>query len=121
MGVDDILYERRLGVDKLNQFKVETIIPHVPKIRESDYNRGYIVRYFTQKFNDSNSLVYEISKEDYIKYVVSPFFITTNLDWKIFGTIDELKDANAKSTILAAKKMPAIRMYLVNYLQFSKQ
>lgn len=121
MGVDDILYERRLGVDKLANFKVATIQSYIPTVSESDYNRGYIVRYFVQKFNDSNSLVYEISKEDYLKYVISPFYITTNLDWKVSGTSDELKSSNAKSIILAAKKLPAIQMYLVNYLQFSKE
>jgi hypothetical protein len=119
--ISQIKYKNIMDPVQLSLFNVNDIKAYKPILRESDYTKGYIVRYFVQRVNDSNSIVYEIAKDDYLTYVINAFYITTNLDWKIGGTMDDIKVSNEKSIRLAAKKLPAIQMFLVNYLEFSKQ
>lgn len=121
MSISQRDYEFSISGKKLAQFNNKNIAAYKPVPTKSDYTRGYIVRYFVQRVNDSNGLVYEIAKEDYLGYVTNTFYITTNLDWKISGTYDDIRMANEKSIKLGAKKMPAIQMFLVNYLEFCKQ
>ena len=121
MSISQRDYEFSISGKKLAQFNNKNIVAHKPMPTKSDYTRGYIVRYFVQRVNDANGLVYEIAKEDYLGYVNNTFYITSNLDWKIAGTNDEIRLANQKSIKLGAKKIAAIQMFLVNYLEFSKQ
>ena len=118
--ISPIQYEIIMDKTKLSQFDFKNIKAYKPVPTKSDYTRGYITRYFVQRVNDINSIVYEIAKEDYLSYVINDFYITTNLDWKITGTYDDIRMANEKSIKLGAKKMPAIQMFLVNYLEFNK-
>ena len=54
---------------KFSKLDVKT---HFPKLNESDYNRGFITRYFVQKSNDTNSPIYEISSSSYSSYNNNP-------------------------------------------------
>jgi hypothetical protein len=120
MAISQIQYESLMSKKKLAQFQVTNIVPYFPTIKPNDYKRGYITRYFVQRSNDASGIVYEIAKEVYTIYVNNDFFLTTNLDWKLNGTNDEIRKANLKSIKLGAKKLPAIELYLVNPLQFVK-
>lgn len=99
---------------------VRTIKPFVPTITEDDYTLGYIQRYFVQKANDKNSIIYEISPNTFNTLLANVFFKTVRLNWKISGTDDEIKTVNKKVLIYASKTIPAITLYLPNLLQFSK-
>ena len=103
------------------EFKPSGIRQHIPTPTDSDYKRGYIIRYFTQKINDIDSPVYEISDGIYSKLSNNSFYQTCNLDWKIIGTDDEIREANMKSVKRAAKKLYAVQLYLPYLLQFKKQ
>lgn len=120
MGISQFEYQFAMDKKKLSFFDAKDIKAYKPTPTKADYERGYIVRYFVQRVNDSNGLIYEIAKENYLTYVNSVFYVTTNLDWKISGTNDETKLANEKSIKFGAHKMPAIQMFLVNYLEFNK-
>jgi hypothetical protein len=121
MGISPLDYEFAISKKKLAKFNNKNIKAYKPVPNKADYTRGYIVRYFIQRVNDPNGLIYEIAKQDYLSYVIDAFYLTTNLDWKIIGTNDEISLANEKSVKLGAKKLPAIQMFLVNYLEFAKQ
>ena len=121
MSISQFEYEFSISKKKLSFFDAKDIKAYKPMPTKSDYTRGYIVRYFVQRVNDANGLIYEIAKENYLSYVNDVFYSTTNLDWKITGTNEEIKMANEKSVKLASKKMVAIQMFLVNYLEFAKQ
>jgi len=105
---------------KANKFNIPPINTIVPMPTESDYKTGYIIRYFMQKTNDAVSPVYEVSRETYSIFITNYFYTCINLDWKIVGTDDEIKEANLKSVKRAGTKLPAIINYLPYLLQFKK-
>lgn len=104
----------------------------IPKLKENDYTRGYVVRYFTQKANDLNASIYEISKGEYNKLSSTPMYITTNLRWRISGSKDPsystngtetdmgVRRSNKNSIALASEVMINLKMYLPNLSQFHK-
>jgi hypothetical protein len=101
-----------------SEYDVQTISAYIPKIEDLDFKRGYIVRYFIQKANDDNSVIYEVSSNDISKYANNPFFKTVSLNWRLVGSADEIKESNFKSVKLASQKMKALQLYLPNFLQF---
>jgi hypothetical protein len=99
-------------------FSINTFIP---RPNEKDYKRGYITRYFVQKSNDSNSYIYEVSKESYKNYLTNAFLLKVSLDWRIVGDDTDIKKSNSESIRLASKTMNKLQLYLPNLLQFKKQ
>ena len=62
---------------------------------ESDYRIGSFIRYFTQKENDLNSKLFEISKEDYNDK--NNLFRYFELPWRLTGTKQEVYIENIKT------------------------
>jgi hypothetical protein len=105
---------------------------HFPKLKESDYNKGFIIRYFVQKVNDLNSPIYEISSSSYSSYNNNPFFIASAVRWRIVGPKETVYDedgsivdksvseSNRISINLQSKKIANLKLYLPNLLQFYK-
>ena len=106
--------------DNLNKFNLD-IIAFVPKPRQKDYDKGYITRYFIQKANDSNSLIYEVSKDSYPNFISNLLFVNTTLDWRIVGDDIDIKKSNSESVRLASQKINKLQLYLPNLLQFKKK
>lgn len=102
------------------EFKKNKVKPFLPNLSEEDYKSGSVRRFFTQKANDKNSVVYEISENAYSSFRENPLYITTSVNWRISGTNDEIKKINEKVIRYASKTMPALQLYLPNLLQFSK-
>jgi hypothetical protein len=102
------------------EFKQVNIIPSIPSPNDTDYKRGYIVRYFVQKVNDSTAPVYEVSSKLHSTFINNSFYNVVSLDWRLIGSVEQIKDSNSKSVKLASEKMKAILLYLPNYLQFAK-
>lgn len=94
---------------------------HVPSPEENDFKKGYITRYFAQKANDESSYVFEIDKDEYGNLVTNPFFLTVKLNWRLNGSIEQIKDSNSKSVMLASNTLKSIYLYLPNKLQFYKR
>jgi hypothetical protein len=101
-------------------FEQKKISAHIPTPQDIDYQRGYIVRYFIQKANDKDSKIFEVDDYGFAKFINSPFYITVEIDWRLSGSTDEIRQSNMKAINFVKKQMPALKMYLVNYLQFSK-
>lgn len=111
---------RYVRVSNLGQtFEQKKISAHIPTPQDIDYQRGYIVRYFIQKANDKDSKIFEVDEYGFAKFINSPFYITTEIDWRISGPTDEIRQSNMKAIHFVKKQMPMLKMYLVNYLQFS--
>jgi len=102
-------------------FEAKTIKTFIPSPLESDYINGYIKRYFIQKSNDAGAPIYEISKDLFSTYIISPFFISVSILWRIIGTNDEISESNLKSIKLGCKTIRNLYIYLPNTLQFSKK
>jgi hypothetical protein len=119
MAIDIITYVRAKSTnsDEISQLDIKTFVP-TPD--ESDYEVGYIVRYFLQKVNDSDSTIYEIS--NYYQEVVESngLYKIQSIKWRLSGTPQDIMDSNKKSISLALENMPKLSLYLPNLLQFAK-
>ena len=106
---------------------------HIPKPNDSDYKRGYITRYFVQASNDSTSPIYEVSSQKYVSYTRSSNFRGVIIRWRISGSIEPIyndsgnvadKGVNQSNSIaisLVYDKIPNLKLYLPNLLQFYKK
>lgn len=108
-------------VDLPKDFNQIKIVPYIPSPTDIDYKRGYIVRYFVQKANDINSVIYEIRKKSTAKLSQNSFYNITSLDWRIIGDVDDVKKSNSASVRIASQTIPKIQLYLPNLLQFHKK
>jgi len=104
-----------------SEFREKRISPYVPTPTELDYERGYIVRYFIQKANDTQSRITEVDYIGYSKFVENAFYSTVSLDWKIKGTDEQIRECNFKSIKTGIDKIPLIQSYLPNLVQFKKK
>ena len=117
-----------MSVDRYNNlisldvdFLPPGIIAYTPKLKEIDYNRTYITRYFIQKANDENGVITEISYKIYTSFLDNPFYNIVSLDWVVVGEESEVREKNKKSILYTSKTMKAIPLYLQNPLQFLKK
>ena len=104
-----------------NLIKIPKITTFIPKPNDKDYFKGYIVRYFVQKGNDVNSVIYEVSKARYSNIQSSDLYINVSLDWRLDGDPIDVKKSNTASLRIASKIIPKISLYLPNLLQFHKK
>lgn len=113
---------RYASVSKPGQeFDRKKISSFIPSPNEMDYSRGYIPRYFVQKANDKDAKIFEIDNIGFSKFTNSPFHTTVQIDWRIIGSDDDIKQSNMKSINLVRKDMPALKLYLLNLLQFRQK
>jgi hypothetical protein len=105
-----------------NEFFVEfEFNTHAPHPIEKDYIVGYILRYFIQKANDENGYIFEINESSFIDFIENPFYTAVQLTWRIKGTANEVMDSNKKSINISYERMPSLKLYLPNLLQFHKE
>jgi len=107
----------------------KTIVP-IPK--ETDYENGFMQRYYCQKVNDLNGFVFEIDNTTFKELQDNPYWKTAILRWRIKGPIDavyndmrQLMDmgviqSNKNSIQITASTLKNIGLYLPNILQFHK-
>jgi hypothetical protein len=117
----DLTRYNKVAANIGSDFREKRISPYVPMPTDLDYERGYIVRYFIQKANDTQSRITEVDYIGYSKFVEDAFYATTSLDWKIKGTDEEIKECNFKSVKTGIDKIPLIQSYLPNLMQFKKK
>ena len=103
------------------EFKEVSIVAYIPTPTELEYKMGYITRHFVQSANDKNAPIYEIRKKSISKFSNNSLYITTSLDWRIKGPVDEVKKSNSASIRIASQIIPKLSLYLPNLLQFHKK
>jgi hypothetical protein len=116
----------------LNVFKLDIPKTIVPEPAETDYEFGFIRRYFCQKSNDANSYLFEIDENEFRRLSESPFWVVTDIKWRISGPIERIYKDNgslADIGVIASNKaaiafgaftIKNIGLYLPNLLQFYK-
>ena len=116
----------------INEFNFEIPKTIVPIPTESDYNNGFIRRYFIQKTNDSNGHIFEISEETYSDLKSITFWKVIDLKWRILGPLEVIysnnghiddmgvRASNSAAINLASSTLKNIGLYLPNLLQFYK-
>lgn len=126
----DIQRYRRIQTSESSGTTNIKIFTHVPTPTESDYQIGFIRRYFVQKENDKLSPIFEVSLPEYEKMITKPLYIGVFVKWRISGPISELesdsvidigvRESNRIAISLVSDKMPDLVNYLPNLLQFHK-
>ena len=125
------------NIEKYNRLKrpslkgrIQSVQTFLPKPKKSDYDLGYINRYFVQLVNDKSSPIYEVNRGVYNSYKGKAFYTTTSLKWRISGESFDMegnlinksvKESNRVSLRLASKRIPNLKLYLPNLLQFYKK
>jgi hypothetical protein len=116
----------------LNVFKLDIPKTIVPEPAETDYEIGFIRRYFCQKSNDANSYLFEIDENEFRRLSESPFWVVTDIKWRISGPIERIyKDdgsladigvisSNKAAIAFGVFTIKNIGLYLPNLLQFYK-
>lgn len=114
----DINRFEQISKGKGQLYTEKIISAHIPEIKESDYKRGYIERYFVQKSNDTESKIIEVDYIGFRKFINNAFYNTVALEWRLKGDDDEIKQSNLKSIKRHYTSMPNLQIYLPNLLQF---
>jgi len=116
-----------------NSTKLPKIKTHIPKPSDFDYKKGYVVRYFIQKTNDKSSSIFEVDNIQFSKYKKNPFFVNTSIRWRIKGPLEDVyndigeivdksvSESNRIAIHLVKHKIPNLKLYLPNLLQFYKR
>jgi hypothetical protein len=109
--------------------KIDTSVP-VPN--ESEYSRGWITRYFLQRTNDKGANIYEVNYSQYTSSITNDLFTNVSIKWRISGPITTqydsvgnvldkgVRESNRISISLVNDKIPNLKFYLPNLLQFHK-
>jgi hypothetical protein len=123
------MYSKLKNIEKFNIKNPKNFIP-TPS--DTDYQIGFIRRYFVTKTADLAGFVYEVKFDDYENYLENPHFICVDLKWRIRGPLDityksngEINDrgvsnSNKAAISLTSQKLKNIGLYLPNLLQFYK-
>jgi hypothetical protein len=126
-----------------NSFNLQNVLnnsepqTYYPQPLESDYTKGYIIRYFIKKIN-SKGFVTEIAPEEYndfvngtVRYDVS-FYLVTQMFWKLTGDLNTKRysqydirsgiiDVNKKNTEDAGKNFLGLIEFIGGeYAKFSR-
>ena len=126
-----------------NSFNLQNVLnnsepqTYYPQPLESDYTKGYIIRYFIKKIN-SKGFVTEISPQEYddftngtVRYDVS-FYLVTQIFWKLTGDLNTKRysqydirlgiiDVNKKNTEDAGKNFLGLIEFIGGeYAKFSR-
>ena len=91
-------------------------IDKLPMIRKTDYDVGYIERYFLRQQNNPVARIMEVDKKQWIKFNPDPFYLKVSLRWKIAGRIDVVSSSNLKSLTEANKELPGLLEKIENDL-----
>jgi hypothetical protein len=98
-----------------------SIKTYTPNVTETDYKRGYVTRYFVQKANDIESVIYEVDYIGFSKAIDNPFYTCESINWRIIGADDQIRDSNFKAIRLLTPRIPKLQLYLPNLLQFKQK
>lgn len=117
--MDNIKKYTRLA-NNLSETQPLKVKASIPKPIGSDYNRGYIKRYFVRKLNNPNESIIEVAYAQFDMIVSNSLYIGVELKWRISGIESEVKYSNGISVKLASDKIKNLKLYLPNLLQFHK-
>jgi len=101
------------------EFKFATEV--MPIIRKTDYDIGFINRYFFRQVNNIATKIIEVDKKQWTSFASNSFYLKVSLRWKITGRRDVVYESNLKSLNEANKVLPGVLDKLQNdLLQFYK-
>lgn len=122
---------KKLTQNKL--FRLRTNIEtHIPNPTTEEYARGWITRYFIQRTNDKTSPIFEVNSTQFSKSLANDLYTAVSIRWRLTGPKETIYDSNgnvkeksvSESNRIAIQlvydKIPNLKLYLPNLLQFYK-
>ena len=101
-------FSKYSSLKSLTRQEYPEITPANPS--ESDYRIGKIKRYFTQKANDRNADIFEVSKKDFNSQ--NNLYRYTSFQWRISGTREEVIRENQGTIRSQQREYPNITKVL---------
>ena len=102
------MFSKYSSLKSLTRQKYPEVTPANPT--DSDYRIGKITRYFTQKANDRNADIFEVSKDDFSSK--NNLYRYTSFQWRISGKRGEVIRNNGATMIGQEKDYPGISRLL---------
>ena len=102
------MFSKYSSLKSLTRQKYPEVTPANPT--DSDYRIGKITRYFTQKANDRNADIFEVSKDDFSSK--NNLYRYTSFQWRISGKRGEVIRDNGATMIGQEKDYPGISRLL---------
>jgi hypothetical protein len=103
--------------------KIDFYIPKsgITEPKDSDYQRGYMYRYFYQQSNNKKAQVREIVEKEYNNIKNNYLYRVLKIKWKIIGDAQTSTNINNKVAGMANTVLPGIKDILSNdFLRFWK-
>lgn len=97
-----------------------------PTVSDSDYQRGWIYRYFIRKVNDENAIIYEVSKSQFDIFSKFNTYVSVRIQWNITlphttenndGAIEFNKKQIRKGMLLVSN----LNIYFNNLLEYHRE
>lgn len=101
-------------------FNTKPIKTHVPTPSESDYQRGYINRFFCRKNNNLSAPILEVDSDVFFSTSSNPEYRTVSIRWRISGKPEDVRISNTSSIKIGTEIISNLKLYLPNLLQFYK-
>ena len=102
------MFSKYSSLKSLTRQKYPEVTPANPT--DSDYRIGRITRYFTQKANDRNADIFEVSKDDFSSK--NNLYRYTSFQWRISGKREEVIRDNGRTMRGQEKDYPGISRLL---------
>ena len=102
------MFSKYSSLKSLTRQKYPEVTPANPS--KSDYRIGRIKRYFTQKANDRNADIFEVSKKDFNNQ--NNLYRYTSFQWRISGKREEVIRDNQSTMGRLEKDYPGISRLL---------
>ena len=122
---------KKLTQNKLFRLR-SNIETHIPTPTPAEYKRGWITRYFIQRTNDKTSPIFEVNSTQFSKSLANDLYTAVSIRWRLTGPKETIYDSsgnlkeksvsesNRISIQLVYDRMPNLKLYLPNLLQFYK-
>jgi hypothetical protein len=102
------------GTQKAGLYFFDKKIP--PK--KIDYTKGSFTRYFLRLAGNKSADIVEVDKKGY--NAADGIYDTYTLDWSLKTDANQQSTENAKSLNNLAKRIPEIKVKLVNLIEYNK-
>jgi hypothetical protein len=100
---------------------------HYAMPTDSDYEKGFFIRYVIKRVNSGLETIKEISSEEYKSALLNPLYSAKSFNWKLTGPlyttpedVPGIVNTNQKTLDELEKSIPEVKKYFTNLAQYAK-
>lgn len=94
---------------------------------ESDYQKGFFIRYVIKRVNSGLETIKEVSSDQYKSALMNPLYSARSFIWKLTGPLYTTKqgvpgivNTNQQTLNELEKSIPEVKKYFTNLAQYAK-